>query len=580
MFPEIPADFASLTDDELQLFVDASVEAINAVNDAPQDSVSADFTAADLISAVEAQVEAVDAARAEQTTRAAAAEAVVVDDDSAARLSELATRARAETDPEDDEPEGDEPADEPEAEAAIVAPAVEAPAVTAAADPAPEPPRAPLPRPARSTESAPQETQPAATLTASAGGLGFEIGAEIPTGAELADMMIRRRKDFGRIAKGTKGEKIPIAQLDWRDIYSADRILSDGDGVGNMSKIESVIDPDRIREAFNLRRESAITASGGLCAPVTPYYQLAMISVAERPVRAALPSFNADRGGVRYARPAALSAITTGVGIKTAAEDGAGGTEALKTCQVVACPDFQETDVDIIYHCLQFGNLGARTFPERVTQWNNLVLASHARLAESTLLTNIDAFSTQVTAATLGLGIIGDLLGQIEAAGAGLRSRNRMSEDAVLRIMLPRWVLNAFVSDVLRSQFGRFDMTEAQFIALIRAMNIEPTFYIDGAAGKSQVFGTQNAGALLPFPAHVTWYLYPEGSFLYLDGGTLELGLVRDSVLNSTNDFQIFGETFENVAFVGVEALAVTSAVCDSGTVALPHAVTCPIAYS
>jgi hypothetical protein len=30
--------------------------------------------------------------------------------------------------------------------------------------------------------------------------------------------------------------------------------------------------------------------------------------------------------------------------------------------------------------------------------------------------------------------------------------------------------------------------------------------------------------------------------------GSLELGIVRDSTLNSTNDFQIFGERFRNVA--------------------------------
>jgi hypothetical protein len=74
--------------------------------------------------------------------------------------------------------------------------------------------------------------------------------------------------------------------------------------------------------------------------------------------------------------------------------------------------------------------------------------------------------------------------------------------------------------------------------------------------------------------------MFPEGSFLYLDGGTLELGLVRDSVLNKTNDFQIFGESFEDVAFVGVESLSVVSTLCDSGTVAAPRATVCPIDYT
>ena len=66
------------------------------------------------------------------------------------------------------------------------------------------------------------------------------------------------------------------------------------------------------------------------------------------------------------------------------------------------------------------------------------------------------------------------------------------------------------------------------------------------------------------------WALFPEGSFLFLDGGVLELGIVRDSVLNAENQFQIFGESFENVAFVGIESLWITTTVCPSGTVAAP----------
>jgi hypothetical protein len=132
---------------------------------------------------------------------------------------------------------------------------------------------------------------------------------------------------------------------------------------------------------------------------------------------------------------------------------------------------------------------------------------------------------------------------------------------------------------VIRTQFERFDTDQAKVIALLRSFNIEPTFYIDGANGRSQVFGTQSNGALLAFPPTVVWYLFPEGSFLYLDGGTLELGIVRDSVLNKTNDFQIFGETFESVAYVGVESLAVVSTVCDNGAVSNPITVTCPISY-
>jgi hypothetical protein len=65
----------------------------------------------------------------------------------------------------------------------------------------------------------------------------------------------------------------------------------------------------------------------------------------------------------------------------------------------------------------------------------------------------------------------------------------------------------------------------------------------------------------------VQFALFPAGAFIHVDGGSLELGIVRDSTLNSTNDYQIFGESFENVARIApLQATRwATVAVCPSG---------------
>lgn len=39
-----------------------------------------------------------------------------------------------------------------------------------------------------------------------------------------------------------------------------------------------------------------------------------------------------------------------------------------------------------------------------------------------------------------------------------------------------------------------------------------------------------------------------KGTFIQLDQGALDLSVVKDVTLNSTNDFQLFAETFEAVA--------------------------------
>jgi hypothetical protein len=78
-------------------------------------------------------------------------------------------------------------------------------------------------------------------------------------------------------------------------------------------------------------------------------------------------------------------------------------------------------------------------------------------------------------------------------------------------------------------------------------------------------FAAQAAGALTAWPAKVVFPLFPEGSFQFLDGGELNLGVVRDSTLNSTNDYETFIETFENVAFRGVESDWVIATLAPTG---------------
>jgi hypothetical protein len=88
--------------------------------------------------------------------------------------------------------------------------------------------------------------------------------------------------------------------------------------------------------------------------------------------------------------------------------------------------------------------------------------------------------------------------------------------------------------------------------------------------GANQKFNqVQAAGALNQWPGEVVWYMYAPGSFVRMDGGTLDVGLVRDSVLNRTNDLQIFNEEWTGMVFLGLESIKGTSTVCPSGSGAL-----------
>jgi hypothetical protein len=239
----------------------------------------------------------------------------------------------------------------------------------------------------------------------------------------------------------------------------------------------------------------------------------------------------------------------------------------------VTCPAPQTAYVQAITRQLEFGNFTARAYPEQVAAWTRLALSQQARIAETALLDGISAASTQVTVAKV-LGAARDLVAQVVRAAAYFRNVNRMDEEAPLRWMGPAWVIDLMVADLTRGSGY-----EAEFFAVARdevrqalaGANVRATYYVDSGTGKGQFFNAGNAmgnGAHVTFPSTVVHYLFPEGSFLFLDGGTLDLGLVRDSALNNLNNYRMFAETFEGLAFVGVESLEITSTVVADGTYA------------
>lgn len=130
-------------------------------------------------------------------------------------------------------------------------------------------------------------------------------------------------------------------------------------------------------------------------------------------------------------------------------------------------------------------------------------------------------------------------------------------------------------ADLAREQPGwageRLAMSEAQINQFFEVQNLNVTWSMEGEPAQPVDFGAQAAGALDNWPATAIMYLFHEGAFLGLDGGVLDLGLVRDSTLNKTNDYRIFAENFQSTAFVGVESLRISQTVCPTGSSSLPQ---------
>lgn len=316
--------------------------------------------------------------------------------------------------------------------------------------------------------------------------------------------------------------------------------------------------------------QRALTAAGGLGAPEDVDYTLPDFDVNDRPVKLALPVFTADRGGVRFTRPPSLADLNGAVGVWDVPTDIAAATNAAirKLSLRVAVNGEIVVDVQAVTSILTFGNMVARAYPEFVASVVDLAIAAHARLAEQQILTQIGALSTQVSGAANegnNLGATRVLLPLLDRAATGMRDRLRTAPDSPLQLILPHWARGILRSDLALQEPGdaREGVTDSDLMGYLAARNLAPTWALDGEAGQS--FNVQAPGSVNAWPDRIVSYMFPAGAFQFLDGGTLDLGLVRDSTLNLANDFQMFSETFEAVAFRGGEALRISQAVTPSG---------------
>ena len=389
-------------------------------------------------------------------------------------------------------------------------------------------------------------------ITAGADIPGYTAGSSISSMAEVAEAMAKRLHGLRRV-NGGDGEQHIVASISTQ--FPEERTLNQ-DAQANWDKVQAVVGPE------------ALVAAGGHQAPFEVKYDIFGIGSAVRPVRDSLPRFQADRGGIRYITPPVLSSYAGAVGVWTAANDSAETpSPASKLSLTVAAAAETTVSTDAVTLQLQFGNLLSRAYPELIARHNELGLIQHAREAEGNLMAKIGAASTAVTSTSV-IGMGRDFLVQLGRAAAAYRSRHRLDADAPLRAIIPAWVKDAMAADLTIAMPGDSTLNAyGEIDAYIASRGIIATFALDTAGGASY-FAAQSSGAMNEFPDTFVWYLFSEGSFLFLDGGTLDLGVIRDSTLVGTNDYKMFVETFENVALVGVESLQVTSTINVNGVAA------------
>jgi len=361
--------------------------------------------------------------------------------------------------------------------------------------------------------------------------------------------------------------KTTLVNVKWSDGYkAAGRFVSRKDSGYTVNRVMSRVEDEvRSRSA----EENALTAAG-ICGPVTPLYDIPVIGDTDRPVRDALAPIGADRGGITY-RPAIDGvAQTGGIGNWTPAMDETTPLPT-KSCLEVDCPDPVTATVEAVYHCLTFSNMSTQFDPELMDAVIQAGDVAFARFAENKLLTQLTNASKPLYTPRV-IGAARDFFVSLDKFIAYYRSVHRLSDNAPLRQILPLWLKDILRMDVARQMVGdgldTLAVADEMIMDWFRRRNVNPTFHLDGIdpaditqptpdiVVPAQAYTTAAAGTEVPnYIGTVSTLIFREGDWKYLDGGELNMGLVRDSALNAVNRFQTFREEFAAPAHRGIESV-------------------------
>jgi hypothetical protein len=144
-----------------------------------------------------------------------------------------------------------------------------------------------------------------------------------------------------------------------------------------------------------------------------------------------------------------------------------------------------------------------------------------------------------------------------------------MCQDAVLEVIAPRWLRGVLRSDLRKRMGAGTDMlsaSDAYLMSLFDAINVRIQWVNDyqvRTAGFPGVPGTLPTA----WPTTVEFMMYAPGTVVLGQGMRLDLGIIRDSVLNQTNDHT--AEWMEECWLIfnpGHEVRRLTVNICPDGT--------------
>lgn len=403
-----------------------------------------------------------------------------------------------------------------------------------------------------------QVPQQRLAVTASVDIPGVARGEGLTSLTALAEVTSRKAKSMP-VTQGTPSEQL-VASVRNEFEHSVD----DRSKRGEMRDLISFLTgPDK---------QAALVAGGGWCAPSETRYDFFNIACESGLID--LPTFGVTRGGIEYpVSPSLADALSGGTAFAgfaatlsntstpflwTEADDIAAATGSpTKPCIRVPCPDFDEERLEAYGYCLTAGNLTDDAYPEATANTLRLLMSAHAHVINARLLALMLARSTSATSITGGAATDAAaprLYNAVGLAATDYRARYGMCIDDVLEVVFPYWVRDVIQADLAwKAGVELGDIPIEEVNRYFTARNIAVQWVNDWQVRGASQFG--NATKMQAWPTTVDFLIYAAGTFVHGQGMTLDLGVIRDSVLNETNDHTAaWSEEAHLIAKVGHES--------------------------
>ena len=367
----------------------------------------------------------------------------------------------------------------------------------------------------------PEKSDPVVTITASADVPGFAGGANL-TLTDVAKAMHARARGLPK-----KSARASVATIQ-RPIPEERRIPEGA----SPALVASIL--DQAGDVRRLRENGALVAAGGWCAPSENLYDLLDIEGSDGILD--LPTVQIARGGLNVPSFIGFGDADGALWTWTEADDIAAADPEYagpyKACLRIPCPDFTDYRLQADGLCLTHGNLSNTAFPELTERFVRLALTSHRYRMSGLQLTALLGTADNIAITGMPSDASGDILYAVELHAANLRSRWRLANSDVVEVALPAWAAPAVrASFAARAGVALTNVSDADLAAHFAVRGVRVQFVHDM---DPLVSGGVYATA---YPATVQILSWVSGGYVLGTGGSIDLGVVRDSTLNAVNDY-------------------------------------------